>query len=137
MLISCAVTAQLFCIFVFAYADCWFSHAKAQILYGPLQRNTNATDSNKMTSDSMISFLTAQDYQSEKLKTSTEVLISLEVAKMIGHIMRKPQYTSFDLENHEIQGTENNLAHPQSDLGLSHMCPLGLEPISDTAFTVI
>ena len=30
-LISCAVTAQLICIFVFAYADCWFSHVKAQI----------------------------------------------------------------------------------------------------------
>ena len=24
-LISCAVTAQLICAFVFAYADCWFS----------------------------------------------------------------------------------------------------------------
>ena len=23
-LISCAVTAQLICVFVFAYADCWF-----------------------------------------------------------------------------------------------------------------
>ena len=30
MLISCAVTAQLICIFVFAYADCWFSNAAAQ-----------------------------------------------------------------------------------------------------------
>ena len=30
-LISCAVTAQLICVFVFAYADCWFSHAAAQI----------------------------------------------------------------------------------------------------------
>ena len=29
-LISCAVTAQLICFFVFAYANCWFSHAKAQ-----------------------------------------------------------------------------------------------------------
>ena len=28
-LISCAVTAQLICIFVFAYANCLFSHAKA------------------------------------------------------------------------------------------------------------
>ena len=26
MLISCAVTAQLMCVFVFAYADCLFSH---------------------------------------------------------------------------------------------------------------
>ena len=30
-LISCAVTAQLICIFVFAYADCWFSHAAAHL----------------------------------------------------------------------------------------------------------
>ena len=29
VLISCAVTAQLICVFVFAYANCWFSHAKA------------------------------------------------------------------------------------------------------------
>ena len=24
-------TAKLICVFVFAYADCWFSHAAAQI----------------------------------------------------------------------------------------------------------
>ena len=30
-LISCAVTAQLICAFIFAYADCWFSDATAQI----------------------------------------------------------------------------------------------------------
>ena len=28
-LISCAVTAQLICVFVFAYANCWFSYVKA------------------------------------------------------------------------------------------------------------
>ena len=33
MLISCAVTAQLICTFVFAYADCWFSHAVAQFKF--------------------------------------------------------------------------------------------------------
>ena len=33
-LISFAVTAKLICAFVFAYADCWFSHAKAEISYG-------------------------------------------------------------------------------------------------------
>ena len=32
-LISCAVTAQLICVFVFAYANCWFSQAKAQLLF--------------------------------------------------------------------------------------------------------
>ena len=32
-LISCAVTAQLICVFVFAYANCLFSHGKAQLLY--------------------------------------------------------------------------------------------------------
>ena len=30
-LISFAVTAKLICAFVFAYADCWFSHAAAQM----------------------------------------------------------------------------------------------------------
>ena len=31
-LISFAVTAKLICAFVFAYADCWFSHVVAQTL---------------------------------------------------------------------------------------------------------
>ena len=31
-LISFAVTAKLICAFVFAYAECWFSHAQAQII---------------------------------------------------------------------------------------------------------
>ena len=30
-LISFAVTAKLICVFVFAYADCWFSHEAAHI----------------------------------------------------------------------------------------------------------
>ena len=30
-LISFAVTAKLICVFVFAYADCWFSYEAAQI----------------------------------------------------------------------------------------------------------
>ena len=30
-LISFAVTGKLICVFVFAYADCWFSHEAAQI----------------------------------------------------------------------------------------------------------
>ena len=32
MLISCAVTAQLICVFLFAYASCWFSYALADII---------------------------------------------------------------------------------------------------------
>ena len=32
-LISFAVTAKLICAFVFAYADCWFSHGVAHMLY--------------------------------------------------------------------------------------------------------
>ena len=32
-LISFAVTAKQICVFVFAYADCWFSHATAHITY--------------------------------------------------------------------------------------------------------
>ena len=31
-LISFAVTAKLICIFVFAHADCWFSHVAAQLV---------------------------------------------------------------------------------------------------------
>ena len=32
-LISFAVTAKLICVFVFAYADCWFSHGAAHLLF--------------------------------------------------------------------------------------------------------
>ena len=32
-LISFAVTAKLICVFVFAYADSWFSHEAAQLYY--------------------------------------------------------------------------------------------------------
>ena len=32
-LISFAVTAKLICVFVFAYAKCWFSHDAAQIYF--------------------------------------------------------------------------------------------------------
>ena len=31
-LISFTVTAKLICVFVFAYADCWFSHEAAQVV---------------------------------------------------------------------------------------------------------
>ena len=31
-LISFAVTANLICAFVFAFADCWFSHAAAHVV---------------------------------------------------------------------------------------------------------
>ena len=30
-MISFAVTAKLICVFVFAYADCWFSHKTADL----------------------------------------------------------------------------------------------------------
>ena len=33
VLTSFAVTAKLICMFVFAYADCWFSHVAAHIFY--------------------------------------------------------------------------------------------------------
>ena len=33
-LISFAATAKLICAYVFAYADCWFSHAVAEIFRG-------------------------------------------------------------------------------------------------------
>ena len=35
VLISCAVTAQLICGFVFAYANCCFSHAVAHVIDHP------------------------------------------------------------------------------------------------------
>ena len=31
-LISFAVTAKLICAFIFAYANCWFSHSAAQLI---------------------------------------------------------------------------------------------------------
>ena len=42
-LISCAVTAQLICAFVFAYADCWFSNAVAHI-YLSVSRLVSSSD---------------------------------------------------------------------------------------------
>ena len=39
-LISFAVTAKLICVFVFAYADCWFSHEVAHLFI----HNTSAID---------------------------------------------------------------------------------------------
>ena len=39
-LISFAVTAKLICVFVFAYADCWLSHAVAHI-YGIEEAKVN------------------------------------------------------------------------------------------------
>ena len=32
-LISFAATVKLICVFVFAYADCWFSHDPAHIIF--------------------------------------------------------------------------------------------------------
>ena len=37
-LISFAVTAKLICVFVFAYADCWFSHEANHMLPGSQQQ---------------------------------------------------------------------------------------------------
>ena len=33
VLISFAVIAKLICVFVFAYADCWFSHDAAHLFF--------------------------------------------------------------------------------------------------------
>ena len=41
VLISFAVTAKLICVFVFAYADCWFSHEVAQKEYFNFNRSAN------------------------------------------------------------------------------------------------
>ena len=63
-LISCAVAAQLICAFVFAYANCWFSHAVAHIcshLY-------NSWDMKIRRNDSITQFL----------RTSFDLCIFLE-----------------------------------------------------------
>ena len=39
-LISFADTAKLICTFVFAYANCWFSDAAAQLLKNEIKINT-------------------------------------------------------------------------------------------------
>ena len=39
-LISRAVTALLICGFVFAYADCWFSHSAAHIIFSVEKKTT-------------------------------------------------------------------------------------------------
>ena len=36
-LISFAVTAKLICVFVFAYAKCWFSHNEAHLVFETVQ----------------------------------------------------------------------------------------------------
>ena len=43
-LISFAVTAKLICVFVFAYADCWFSCAAAHIVHLIIQRHAICMD---------------------------------------------------------------------------------------------
>ena len=45
-LISFAVTSKLICAFVFAYADCWFSHEAAHLLLKPILyfRGANLTE---------------------------------------------------------------------------------------------
>ena len=47
VLISFAVTAKLICVFVFAYAKCWFSHEAANILF--MQGRNNLIYEGKMT----------------------------------------------------------------------------------------
>ena len=44
-LISFAVTAKLICAFVFAYADCWFSHEVAQLM-NAVQPHYNMSQNN-------------------------------------------------------------------------------------------
>ena len=40
-MISFAVTAKLICVFVFAYAKCWFSHDAAHIVINVLKIDDN------------------------------------------------------------------------------------------------
>ena len=41
VLISCAVTAQLICVFVFAYAKCLFSHDTAHLVKTTIQKSAS------------------------------------------------------------------------------------------------
>ena len=43
-LISFAVTVKLTCTFVFAYADCWFSHEAAQLISQLCNKHFNMPD---------------------------------------------------------------------------------------------
>ena len=53
-LISFAVTAKLICVFVFAYADCWFFHVAAQLLHrSPILQNHWFTYNEKMAVESV------------------------------------------------------------------------------------
>ena len=52
----CAVTAQLICLFVFAYTDCWFSHAGAHI--GPVVRE--GTDHQKTVTNDLLKGISKQ-----------------------------------------------------------------------------
>ena len=49
-MINFAVTAKLICAFAFVYADCWFSHATAQI-----KKNCNYVIHNVQSKIKMIS----------------------------------------------------------------------------------
>ena len=37
------VTAKLICVFVFAHANCWFSHAQAQLYIGKISNDRQHT----------------------------------------------------------------------------------------------
>ena len=59
-LISFAVTAKLICAFVFAYADCWFSHEAAQLVilcmtFNSIIRNRRQTGKTNATIKAQIS----------------------------------------------------------------------------------
>ena len=56
-LISFAVTAKLICAFVFAYADCWFSHEAAHLFCGYINNFSVMSGGNKLLSGYLLTTL--------------------------------------------------------------------------------
>ena len=82
-LISCAVTAQLICIFVFAYANCWFSHAQAQIIMNHVSKRFFSTLGKVSTATKSIKH---HNY----IVHRTQALITFNInGKIHGHYMRQ------------------------------------------------
>ena len=60
-MISFAVTVKLICVFVFAYADCWFSHEAAHIYIYAHEKRDNKLFPNLMVTSYMYQDLYRSD----------------------------------------------------------------------------
>ena len=74
-LISSAVTAKLICVFVFAYAKCWFSHDVAHIMISTRSHSAVASKTNTSERHSLLGLgPKAKQIVENVLTTSTENL---------------------------------------------------------------